>query len=55
MVDYTVSIKRPFSDFKKLLIGIVLSIIPIVNFIALGYQLNCAKTAMKKKYEHPDH
>jgi len=54
MVDYTVSIKRPFSDLTKLAIGILLSIIPIVNFIAIGYTLACAKTAMKKKYELPE-
>jgi hypothetical protein len=54
MVDYTVSIKRPFSDLTKLAIGILLSIIPIVNFIAVGYTLACAKTAMKKKYSLPE-
>lgn len=54
MVDYTVSIKRPFSDLTKLLIGIVLSIIPIVNIIAFGYTLTCAKTAMKKKFDLPE-
>ena len=54
MVDYTRAIKRPFSDFNKLLIGIVLQIIPIVNLIAAGYQLECAKTAMKKNFKLPE-
>jgi len=54
MVDYTISIKRPFSDITKLVIGIVVSIIPIVNLIAIGYQLNCAKTAMKRKFDLPE-
>lgn len=54
MVDYGEAIKRPFSDVKKLLIGIVIQLIPIVNFMALGYQLRCAKTAMEKKFELPE-
>jgi len=54
MVDYTEAIKRPFSDLTKLAIGILLSIIPIVNLIAAGYTLTCAKTAMKKKYDLPE-
>ena len=41
------AIKRPFTDFKKLIIGILLSILPVVNFMALGYQVRCAKTAGK--------
>jgi len=47
MVDYGEAIKRPFSDVKKLLIGIVIQLIPIVNFMAIGYQLKCAN-AMEK-------
>ncbi len=47
MVDYGKAIKRPFTDIKKLVIGIVLSYIPIVNFISLGYILNSAKSATK--------
>ena len=37
MVDYIASLKKPFLDFKKLIIGILLSIIPIISFIAKGY------------------
>jgi len=47
------AIKRPFTNFSKLLIGIIFSIIPIVNFIAIGYQIQCAKTAMSKKFMMP--
>ncbi|MGC9310737.1 MAG: DUF4013 domain-containing protein [Candidatus Aenigmatarchaeota archaeon] len=54
IVDYGRAIKRPFSDAKKLVIGIIVSIIPFVNFIAAGYHLACAKTAMKKKFELPE-
>jgi len=54
MVNYTLAIKRPFTDFKKLLLGILFSLIPIVNFIAVGYQLECGKTSMKKVLTLPN-
>lgn len=53
-MNYGEVLKRPFSDFKKLLIGIVLSIVPIISFFALGYFLECARTANAKKYELPE-
>lgn len=49
MVKYIDSVKRAFSDWKKLGIGTVVSIVPIVSFFAQGYELSCAKTAAKKK------
>lgn len=54
MVDYTRAIKRPFSNLERLALGIVFQVIPIVNFIAMGYQLECAKTAMKKNFKLPE-
>ncbi len=54
MVDYKEAFKRPFTNVLKLIIGIILSIIPIVNFIATGYHLECAKTAFTKKFRLPD-
>lgn len=54
MVNYIEAIKRPFSDFKKLLLGLVFSIIPIVNFIGSGYQLECCRSAYKNKSELPE-
>ena len=54
MVDYIGAIKRPFSDSKKLLLGLVFSIIPIVNFISSGYQLECCRSAYKNKSELPE-
>jgi hypothetical protein len=51
MVKFVEAIKRPFQDAKKLVIGIVLSIIPIVNLIALGYVLENTKSVMKKSYK----
>ena len=57
-MNYVEAIKRPFSDFTKFLIGFVFLVIPIVNiltgFFVRGYQLECGKTAMKKKYTLPE-
>lgn len=54
MVDYKRAILRPFSDWKKLSIGFLLNIVPIVNLIMYGYALECARTAMKKRYKLPE-
>lgn len=51
MCNLTEAIKRPFQDLRKLIIGIFLSLIPIVNFIACGYILENTKSAMKKNYK----
>ncbi|MDD5254251.1 MAG: DUF4013 domain-containing protein [Candidatus Nanoarchaeia archaeon] len=48
MVNYNESIKRPFTDLKNFLIGVVLSIIPIINIFVMGYELECAKSMLKK-------
>lgn len=37
MADYEEAIKRPFTDLWKLVIGVILSIFPVVNWIAQGY------------------
>jgi hypothetical protein len=52
MVDYEESIKKPFTDIAKLIIGIVLSIIPIIHWFAKGFILECSglgKTKTSKK------
>ena len=49
MVNYIDSFKRPFADAKKFLIGAVLSLIPIVNLLAIGYYIKLSKTAAKAK------
>jgi len=54
MVQYGIAIKRPFTDIKKLVIGFLLNILPIVNFLVIGYQLECAKTAMNRNFKLPD-
>ncbi|MCD4666469.1 DUF4013 domain-containing protein [archaeon] len=54
MVNYGEAFKRPFTNFTKLIIGILLSIVPIVNFFALGYELEAGKTAMKRNFKLPE-
>ncbi len=41
-MDLFNAIKKPFTDLKNLLIGIVLNLIPIINFLSLGYALECS-------------
>jgi len=50
---YELSIKRPFTNFKRLLAGILWNILPILNFVAFGYTLRCAKLSMKNNFEMP--
>ena len=50
---YELSIKRPFTDFKKLGIGLLFNILPILNFFAVGYALRCAQLSMKNNFEMP--
>lgn len=52
MVDYEQAIKKPFTDIVKLLIGIVLSMIPIIHWFAKGFILESSglgKTRPSKK------
>ena len=55
--DILRAIKRPFTDFNKLGIGIIFLIIPLVNiitgFLVKGYKLEVAKTASKKRFAMP--
>ena len=61
MVNFEGAIKRPFQDFKKLGIGLLVyfvAMIPFIgwlaSFLGMGYGLECAKTAMKKNYKLPE-
>ena len=55
--DFLRAVKRPFLEFNKLGIGVVLLIIPLVNiitgFLVKGYRLESARTALNKKFEMP--
>jgi len=51
-VNYEEAIKKPFTDLMKLIIGVILSIIPIVHWLAKGFILECSglgKTKPSKK------
>ncbi|MBW2993384.1 DUF4013 domain-containing protein [Candidatus Woesearchaeota archaeon] len=53
MVNYTNAIKRPFSDFTKLIVGALLSILPIINFFSLGYIFEASRLSMAGKKKLP--
>lgn len=53
-MDFETNFKKPFTDVKKLLIGILFSIVPVINFFAMGYMLETAKKAMKKDPSLPE-
>jgi len=41
-MNYEDAIKKPFTDLGKLVIGIIVSLIPIVNLVARGFALECS-------------
>jgi len=49
MVNYEVAFKKPFTDVSKLIIGILLSILPIVQWIAFGFILECSGVGKTKE------
>jgi hypothetical protein len=54
MVDYGGAFKKPFQDITKLVIGIVLMIIPIINFLSMGYFIETAKKTLNKDNSMPE-
>ena len=52
-MSFSDAFKRPFQDFKTLIIGIVIMLIPIVNFIGIGYLLKCASSGIRRDYRMP--
>ncbi len=57
-IEYLKAIKRPFTDFNKFVIGIILILVPVLNiitnFFVRGYQLECSKDLKKNKYRLPE-
>ncbi len=53
MVSWLAEFKKPFTSGKRLLIGILLSYVPIVSWLAAGYKLKCATSSMKGDYSLP--
>ena len=54
MYDVGTAVKRPFSNVKSLIMGMIFLIIPILNLAAIGYLLKCAKTASQGDYSMPE-
>ncbi len=54
MADFETAFKKPVRDLKKLVIGCLLNIIPIVNLFATGYLLKVAKMTMMRKNDLPE-
>lgn len=48
MVDFESAFKKPFTNMQKLIIGILLSIIPIVNWFARGFAMECSGVGKNK-------
>ncbi|HLC66119.1 MAG TPA: DUF4013 domain-containing protein [Candidatus Nanoarchaeia archaeon] len=57
-MDYSAAIKRPFSDWKKLLVGMVLYVVPFLNILtgmfAGGYLFRCMQSALKNNLALPE-
>jgi len=53
MVDYAAAIKKPFEDMETLLIGIVISAIPIINLLTLGYLVGAGRNLLNGKNALP--
>lgn len=47
-MEFKEILKKPFTNAKNLLIGILLSIVPIINFFAIGYTLECSGVGEQK-------
>jgi hypothetical protein len=48
MMEFDKAIQKPISDWKTLLIGILLSIVPIVSWFAKGFALECSGLGKNK-------
>ena len=53
-INYNEAFKKPFTDFKKFIIGVLVSILPIVSWIALGYALESSGLSKHKKKTLPE-
>jgi len=46
-MDFESAIKRPFQDLKTFVVGLVLSLIPIVQLAVFGFALECGRRSAK--------
>jgi hypothetical protein len=49
MVDYESAIRKPFGDASKLIIGIIVSLVPVINFFSMGFILESTGFGKTKK------
>ena len=49
MVNYRIALKKPFTDLSKLLIGIAISLVPVVRWVAKGFILECSGLGKSKR------
>lgn len=57
MTDYLEYVKFPFQDHdwpKKLLIGAIIIVIPVVNILALGYLMECMRLGIRGRTVLPE-
>ena len=56
-MDFESLIKFPLQDHdwvKKIIIGCVISIVPVLNLLTLGYLINCLQLGMRGRTELPE-
>lgn len=46
-MNFESAIKRPFQDLKTFVIGIIISVIPIVNLLTFGFVLECSRRSLR--------
>jgi len=49
MVEWKNAVFRVFSGWKTVLLGIIISIVPVLNFATYGFGLNCARKPYDKR------
>lgn len=54
MDNFEHSIRLPFSDLKKFMIGALLNLLPILNLFSAGYILQCGKSSLKGNDKLPE-
>lgn len=54
LVDFANAIKKPFTDVKTLVIGVIVGAIPILSLLTTGYGLRTAEKTLEGKKEAVD-
>ncbi|MFH1473629.1 MAG: DUF4013 domain-containing protein [Candidatus Aenigmatarchaeota archaeon] len=48
MINYEDAVKKPFTDLGKLFLGIILSAVPVINWVTQGFVLECSGVGSNK-------